>query len=249
MEAKNRLDEVEAEELATRFEGKGPEVVIQWALEQFHPRIALASSLQAEDMVILDIAWRMNPGVRVFTLDTGRLHEETYLIMEQVREKYGIAIESYFPNREAVEALEREKGFYSFRRSLEERKLCCGIRKVEPLARALKDLDAWVAGLRREQAVTRTAIPMVEFDHSHGIIKVNPLAEWSEEQVWKYIRTQDVPYNTLHDLGYPSIGCAPCTRAIKPGEDVRAGRWWWEIPESKECGLHVTRVETSQSTA
>ncbi len=250
METKNRLDEVAVEELATRFDGKGPEVVIQWALEHFHPRIVLASSLQAEDMVILDIAWRINPGVRVFTLDTGRLHEETYASMERVREKYGIAMESYFPNRVAVEALERERGFYSFRRSVEERKFCCGIRKVEPLNRALSDLDAWITGLRREQAVTRTTIRMVELDENHGgILKLNPLAEWSDEQVWSYIRANDVPYNALHDLGYPSIGCAPCTRAIKPGEDVRAGRWWWENPESKECGLHVTPVETGQSTA
>ncbi len=249
METKNRLDEVAVEELATRFEGKGPEVVIQWALEHFHPRIVLASSLQAEDMVILDIAWRINPDVRVFTLDTGRLHEETYASMERVREKYGIAIESFFPSREAVEALEHEKGFYSFRQSVEERKFCCGIRKVEPLARALKDRDAWITGLRREQAVTRTVLRKVEFDHSHGIIKVNPLADCSEGYVWDYIRTYGVPYNALHDLGYPSIGCAPCTRAIKQGEDVRAGRWWWENPESKECGLHVTPVETGQSTA
>ncbi|MFQ5988713.1 MAG: phosphoadenylyl-sulfate reductase [Candidatus Methylomirabilales bacterium] len=245
METNPRLNEVEATELADRFEGEGPQAVIQWALEQFHPRIALASSLQAEDMVLLDIAWKINGGMRVFTLDTGRLHEETYATMERVREKYGIAMESYFPNRVAVEALERERGFYSFRRSVEERKFCCGIRKVEPLNRALSDLDAWITGLRREQAVTRTTIRMVELDESHGgILKLNPLAEWSEEQVWSYIQANDVPYNALHDLGYPSIGCAPCTRAIKPGEDVRAGRWWWEIPESKECGLHITPVET-----
>lgn len=220
---------------------------MQWALEQFHPRIGLASSLQAEDMVILDIAWKINPSVRVFTLDTGRLHEETYATMERVREKYGIAIESYFPNRDAVETLEREKGFYSFRKSAEERKHCCGIRKVEPLARALRDLDAWVTGLRREQAVTRTEIHTVEIDESHGgIIKINPLADWSADQIWNYIRCHGVPYNALHDLGYPSIGCAPCTRAIKPGEDIRAGRWWWEVPESKECGLHVTPMETGR---
>ncbi len=250
METKNRLEELEAEELATRFEGEGPQTVIGWALEQFHPRIALASSLQAEDMVILDIAWKINPGIRVFTLDTGRLHEETYATMERIREKYGVAIESYFPDREAVEALEREKGFYSFRRSVEERKLCCGIRKVEPLGRALQGLDAWITGLRREQAVTRTTVGKVEFDGGQGgTIKVNPLADWSGKQVWEYIRSHHVPYNALHDLGYPSIGCAPCTRAIKPGEDIRAGRWWWEIPEGKECGLHVTTVETGRSSS
>jgi phosphoadenosine phosphosulfate reductase len=244
MATNNRLDKREVQELATRFEGKDPETVIRWALERFHPRIALASSLQAEEMVILDIAWRMNPGVRVFTLDTGRLHEETYMVMEQIREKYGIEVESYFPNREAVEALEREKGFYSFRQSVEERKYCCGIRKIEPLGRALNDLDAWMTGLRREQAVTRGTVGKVETDESHGgIIKVNPLTDWSGEQVWDYIRAHDVPYNGLHDIGFPSIGCAPCTRAVKPGEDIRAGRWWWELPESKECGLHVKSAQ------
>jgi len=246
MATNNKLDKREVQELATRFEGKDPETVIRWALERFHPRIALASSLQAEEMVILDIAWRMNPGVRVFTLDTGRLHEETYMVMEQIREKYGIEVESYFPNREVVEALEREKGFYSFRHSVEERKYCCGIRKVEPLGRALNGLDAWVTGLRREQAVTRGTVGKVEADESHGgIIKVNPLTDWSGEQVWDYIRAHDVPYNRLHDIGFPSIGCAPCTRAVKPDEDMRAGRWWWELPESKECGLHVKSAGAS----
>lgn len=248
METKNRVDELEVEELAIQFEAESPEAVIQWALERFHPRIALASSLQAEEMVILDMAWKITPAVRVFTLDTGRLHEETYTVMERIREKYGITVESYFPNREAVEALEREKGFYSFRRSVEERKFCCGIRKVEPLGRALNGLDAWITGLRREQAVTRTMTRKVEADKGHGgIIKVNPLTDWSGKQVWDYIRAHNVPYNALHDLGYPSIGCAPCTRAIKPGEDIRAGRWWWEIPESKECGLHMVPFQKEQS--
>jgi phosphoadenosine phosphosulfate reductase len=248
MATNGRLDEKEAKELAVRFEEEGPEVIIPWALEQFGSRIALASSLQAEEMVILDMAWKVHPGVRVFTLDTGRLHEETYIAMERLRERYGIVIESYFPNREAVESLEREKGFYSFRQSVEERKWCCRIRKLEPLARALKDLDAWITGLRRGQAVTRTAIQKVEYDQSHGLIKISPVADWSDEQVWNYIRTHDVPYNALHDLGYPSIGCAPCTRAIKAGEDIRAGRWWWEMPESKECGLHVTTVASRPTT-
>lgn len=250
METKSQLDEVEVKELAIRFEGEDAETVIRWALERFHPRIALATSLQAEEMVILDIAWKTNPGVRVFTLDTGRLHEETYMIMEQIREKYGISVESYFPQRQAVEALERERGFYSFRRSVEERKYCCGIRKVEPLGRAVNGLDAWITGLRREQAVTRGMVGKVEADESHGgIIKVNPLADWSGEQVWDYIRAHDIPYNALHDVGFPSIGCAPCTRAIKPGEDIRAGRWWWEMPETKECGLHVTPVEGHRPTS
>jgi phosphoadenosine phosphosulfate reductase len=159
--------------------------------------------------------------------------------MERIRQRYGIALAAYAPEAAAVEALERERGFHSFRRSVEERKHCCHIRKVEPLRRALAPLRAWVTGLRREQALTRTGIAVVEWDATQGLVKVNPLANWSEPQVWAYIRRHDVPYNTLHDRGYPSIGCAPCTRAIQPGEDIRAGRWWWESPERKECGLHV----------
>ena len=181
----------------------------------------------------------INKDARVFTLDTGRLPAETYDVMERIRDAYGTKIEVYFPQREATETLQNERGFFSFRRSVEDRKLCCGIRKVEPLNRALSTVDAWTTGLRREQAVTRTVLPAVEIDHGHGgIVKVNPLVKWSEAQTWDYVRAHKVPYNALHDQGYPSLGCAPCTRAIKPGEDVRAGRWWWETPETKECGLH-----------
>lgn len=216
-----------------------PEAILRWALQAFVPDIALASSFGVEDVVLIDLWWRISPEVRVFTLDTGRLPEETYALMDRIRERYGIAIESYFPGREAVETLERERGFYSFRRSVEERKQCCHIRKVEPLRRALASLRAWVTGLRREQAVTRAGVAVVEWDTAHGLVKVNPLAQWTESKVWAYIREHAVPYNALHDRGYPSIGCAPCTRAILPGEDIRAGRWWWERPEHKECGLHV----------
>ncbi len=178
--------------------------------------------------------------VVIFTLDTGRLPEETYEVMDRIRQRYGVRITSYFPDKAAVEKLEREKGFYSFRESVENRKECCGIRKVEPLNRALAGLDAWITGLRRDQAVTRTDLPKVELDAAHrNIVKVNPIAEWTTEQVWAHIRAKNVPYNKLHDKNYPSIGCAPCTRAVKPGEDIRAGRWWWESPEHKECGLHV----------
>jgi phosphoadenosine phosphosulfate reductase len=166
--------------------------------------------------------------------------------MERIRRRYGIAIATYVPQAAAVEALERDRGYYSFRQSVEERKHCCGIRKVEPLRRALAPLRAWVTGLRREQALTRTGIDVVEWDAVHGLVKVNPLARWTEEQVWNYIRAHGVPYNTLHDRGYPSIGCAPCTRAIQPGQDIRAGRWWWETPEQKECGLHVHGIGNQQ---
>ncbi|MCI0370006.1 MAG: phosphoadenylyl-sulfate reductase [candidate division NC10 bacterium] len=213
--------------------------VLDWAIRAFQPRIALASSFGAEDVVLIDMWWRADREVRVFTLDTGRLPEETYEVMDRIRERYAIAIASYFPERAAVEVLERERGFYSFRRSVADRKHCCGIRKVEPLGRALAGLEAWVTGLRREQAETRSAVQQVERDPAlGGILKVNPLADWTTEDVWRYVRTHDVPYNRLHDRGYPSIGCAPCTRAVLPGEDLRAGRWCWERPQTKECGLH-----------
>lgn len=223
------------------FEQKSPQDLLRWALETFNGKVALASSFGLEDVALIDMMVKITPKARVFTLDTGRLNEETYEVMDRIRDKYGIAIESYFPDPKKVELLERTKGFYSFRRSIENRKECCGIRKVEPLARALAGLEAWITGLRRAQSVTRTEIFKVERDASHNnIIKMNPLADWTEKQVLDYVTQHQVPYNKLHDGGYPSIGCAPCTRAIKPGEDIRAGRWWWEKPEQKECGLHVS---------
>ena len=228
----------ELEALSERLRGKPAEEVVRWAADTFGSDIALASSFGAEDVVAIDMIAKVAPGIRVFTLDTGRLHDETYEVMERVRVKYGVVIQSYFPDREKVEQLEREKGFYSFRESIENRKECCGIRKMEPLRRALSGMKAWMTGLRSEQAVTRSDMAVVEWDGGNGLAKVNPLIDWSEEQVWEYVRANDVPYNALHDRGFPSIGCAPCTRAIKPGEDVRAGRWWWENPENKECGLH-----------
>ena len=220
--------------------GLPTEQVVKWAVAAFGRRVALACSFGAEDVVLVDMLARVTPRPRIFAIDTGRLNEETYEVMDRVRERYGVDIEAYFPDRQAVEKLERESGFYSFRKSLEARHECCGIRKVEPLGRALSDLDAWITGLRRKQSVTRTNVEVVERDEAHGgIIKINPLIEWTGEQVWDYIKLHDVPYNALHDQGFPSIGCAPCTRAIQPGERPRAGRWWWENPEQKECGLHV----------
>jgi len=238
MVSQTQFTEQDLEEINERLQDKPPEEVLRWAADTFSPDIGLASSFGAEDMVLIDLVSRHTPSVRVFTLDTGRLHEETYEVMERTRERYGIVVESYFPDREAVEKLEREKGFYSFRESIENRRECCGIRKVEPLGRAMVGLRAWITGLRRDQAVTRTDTGAVEWDDAHGLVKVNPLVEWSNEQVWDYVRTHNVPYNLLHDQGFPSIGCSPCTRAIQPGEDIRAGRWWWENPENKECGLH-----------
>ena len=217
------------------------EDLLRWALDTFQPRIALASSFQAEESVLIDLMHRLRGSdFRVFTLDTGRLNQETYDCMDALKERYGIKIEVFFPAAERVEKMVKEHGLNLFYKSAELRKNCCAVRKVEPLNRALKNLDAWMTGLRREQAVTRGAVQKVEIDRDHGgIVKINPLADWSQKQVWNYIAAHEVPYNKLHDLGYPSIGCAPCTRAIKPWEDIRAGRWWWEQPETKECGLHM----------
>lgn len=231
----------EITELNARFASASAEEVLTWALSRYGSKVALASSFGAEDVAMIDLASKAAPGLRVFTLDTGRLNEETYEVMDRVRTRYGITIESYFPDAARVEALERTKGFYSFRESVEARKECCGIRKVEPLRRALTGLEAWITGLRRQQAVTRSALERVELDAANGgILKINPIADWTQERLWTYIRANNVPYNRLHDAGYPSIGCSPCTRAVAAGEDVRAGRWWWENPEHKECGLHLS---------
>lgn len=217
-----------------------PEEALRWALDTFSPKIALASSFQAEDSVLINMMHRLRGAdFRVFTLDTGRLNQETYDCMDAIRARYGVRVEVYFPDAAKVENMVRSHGLNLFYNSIEQRKLCCAVRKVEPLSRALKDLDAWITGLRREQGVTRGGVSKIERDDEHGgILKLNPLADWSYEDVWQYIRDNNVPFNRLHKLGYPSIGCAPCTRAVKPGEDLRAGRWWWENPETKECGLH-----------
>ncbi|MBI5906221.1 MAG: phosphoadenylyl-sulfate reductase [Deltaproteobacteria bacterium] len=221
------------------FEGEPPSRVLEWAVSSYHPAIALASSFSKEDIVLAAMMVEIRPDARVFALDTGRLNEETYEAAEAVRRKLGLRIEWRFPAAGAVEALEREKGLHSFRESLENRHECCGIRKVEPLGRALSGLRAWITGQRRDQGVTRSNLPVVEVDAAHGgILKINPLAGWTAEQVDRYLRERGLPYNRLHDAGYPSIGCEPCTRPVAPGEDPRAGRWWWERPEHKECGLH-----------
>ena len=214
--------------------------IVRWGLDNFSPDIAAASSFGAEDIVVIHMMKQVRDDIRVFSLDTGRMHEETYACADAVRSHLGVNIEWYFPDRTEVEKLERAKGLYSFRESVENRKECCGVRKVEPLNRALGDLKAWITGLRRDQNVTRGTVEPVETDQQHGgIKKLNPLADWPNERVWDYIHEHKLPYNELHDRGFPSIGCAPCTRAIDSGEDERAGRWWWENPENKECGLHL----------
>jgi phosphoadenosine phosphosulfate reductase len=213
--------------------------VLAWVERRFGPEAALASSFGVEDVALIDLAFRFAPSLRIFTLDTGRLHPETYEVMEAIRQRYGVRIETYFPAAEEVEALESREGFFSFRQSLEQRKACCALRKVAPLRRGLAGRLAWVTGLRREQSQSRAEVAVLELDSAHGgIAKVNPLAGWSEAQVWDYVRERGVPYNALHDRGFRSIGCAPCTRPMGPGDDPRSGRWWWESADHKECGLH-----------
>jgi phosphoadenosine phosphosulfate reductase len=214
------------------------EDILRWALEKFPTRIAIATSLQ--DSVLIHLAQQIRPDVRVFSIDTGRLPEEAYLCAEEIREQLGVRIEWHFPKHDAVEKLETEKGPFSFKKSLEARRECCFIRKVEPLNRALAGLDAWITGLRRDDNVTRGSIRKIERDSAHGgILKINPLADWSTADVQTYILKHRIPYNRLLDRGYPSIGCACCTQAVEPGDDPRSGRWPWEQAEHKECGLHV----------
>jgi phosphoadenosine phosphosulfate reductase len=204
----------------------------------FSPAV-FASSLAAEDMVLTDLILRAKLPISIFTLETGRLHKETLAVLDRISEKYGYDVALYKPEPEAIDSYVKRNGLNAFYDSIDMRKECCRIRKVEPLNRALAGNKAWVTGQRRAQSTTRAALDVQEHDEAHGMAKFNPLAAWSEEDVWNYIRANGVPYNALHDNGYPSIGCEPCTRAIQPGEDVRAGRWWWENPETKECGLHV----------
>jgi len=206
---------------------------------EFH-NVGFASSLGAEDMVLADAIFAAGLPIAVFTLDTGRLPRETLDLLERMCSRYAREVELFRPDADEVERYVSAHGANAFYESVESRKRCCHIRKVEPLARALSGRDAWVTGLRRAQSVTRTDLALREFDATHGLVKFNPLADWSEEEVWAYVRDREVPYNALHDRGYPSIGCDPCTRAIRPGEDIRAGRWWWESKDSKECGIHVS---------
>lgn len=235
---------MEKRELAThineQLKGFSPEKVLKYFLQDYGKKIAFSSSLGAEDQVLTHMICDIDKSTRIFTLDTGRMFPETYKLIEKTNSRYKIKIEIFFPDFTQVEKMVGEKGINLFYDSIENRKQCCHIRKIEPLKRAFKGLDVWICGLRREQSVTRTSNQLVEWDEQNGLLKVNPLIEWTEKQVWDYIRSNNIPYNDLHDKGFPSIGCQPCTRAIKPGEDVRAGRWWWENPDKKECGLHNT---------
>jgi len=213
--------------------------VLEWAHQTFDSRVALACSFGAEDVALLHMCQRVTTEFRVFSLDTGRLNTETYETMDRLRTRYNVDIEVLFPRSEGVQRMVREHGINLFYDSIQHRKQCCAIRKIEPLKRVLHTLDAWVTGLRRDQNVTRLSTSKVEWDAANGIVKLNPLADWTEDDVWKYIDEHNVPFNPLHKRGYPSIGCEPCTRSISPDEDPRSGRWWWESPETKECGLHL----------
>jgi thioredoxin-dependent adenylylsulfate APS reductase len=226
---------------AERFEDASAEELLEWAIETFHPKLAISAAGGVDGMVLIDMAAKISPDIRVFTLDTGRLPPETYQLFEDIRDRYGIQVEFEQPDGDAVSKLVTEHGPNLMYKALDLRLACCNIRKVEPLKRKLATLDAWIAGLRREQWKSRRNIAKVELDREHGgIVKLNPLADWTLERVWAHVREYDVPYHELFDHGYTSIGCAPCTRAVLPGESERAGRWWWEQDTDKECGIHCS---------
>ena len=226
------------EQLNRQFEGKTPQEVLTFFLAEYKGQIALSSSLGIEDQLLTDLVVKIDKQARIFTLDTGRLFPETYSLIDKTNMKYNIQLEVFFPQHEAVEAMVKKEGINLFYAGIDQRKQCCNVRKMEPLKRAFQGLEVWICGLRREQSITRKDMQLVEWDENNQLIKLNPLINFTEQEVWDYIKANNVPYNKLHDKGFPSIGCQPCTRAIEAGEDVRAGRWWWENPEHKECGLH-----------
>lgn len=229
--------ETKVKELNQQFKEASTQEVLEYLLKLDH-NVALSSSFGAEDQVLTDMMLNIDKKATIFTLDTGRLPDETYNVMDATNLKYQVKVNVFFPKDIDVEKLYQEQGINGFYESIENRKSCCFIRKIAPLKRALENVEFWVTGLRSAQSITREDMNLFEYDAGNDVIKVNPLKEWSEEDVWKYIEDNKVPYNKLHKLGYPSIGCAPCTRPIKEGEDIRSGRWWWENPEHKECGLH-----------
>jgi phosphoadenosine phosphosulfate reductase len=236
-----KISEEQLHQLNQRFADAPAQEILSHFLSAYPNQITFATSMGAEDQVITHIMAGIDRSSRIFTLDTGRLFQETYDAIERTNARYGINIEIFFPDRQQVEEMVNKKGVNLFYESIENRKLCCHIRKTVPLRRALNGMDAWISGLRRSQAVTRKNLQPVEWDNTFGLLKINPLINWTEEQVWDFINKNNIPYNRLHDKGFRSIGCLPCTRAIDPDDDVRAGRWWWETPEQKECGLHVKK--------
>jgi phosphoadenosine phosphosulfate reductase len=242
MSAVELIDELEAGELSVEFEGEEPQTVLEWAIKRFAPNIAISTSFQIDSVVLIDMAYEIDPEIPVFSVDTGRLPAETLELADRLRSRYpGLNLELIRPEGTEVDAMVGKHGVDLFKTAVDLRLLCCNVRKVRPLTKHLHTLDAWVTGLRRDQWASRTNIRKVEIDHDHGaIVKLNPLAEWDESEVWDYVRERDVPYHALYDQGFTSIGCAPCTRAIAPGEASRAGRWWWESGAPKECGIHCS---------
>ncbi len=229
----------EIEKYQKKLKMEKPQKVIAWAIDHFGKNnIAFSSSMGAEDQVLTDMLVKIDPEINIFTLDTGRLPEETYETIKKTERYYNKNIEILFPESSDIEEIVNKYGPNLFYESIDKRRLCCQARKVKPLRRKLSSLNAWICGLRQEQALTRNHIEVIEWDENFEVIKINPIVGWSEKDVWDYIHKNKIPYNKLHDQNYPSIGCAPCTRAIKIGENTRAGRWWWEEPEQKECGLH-----------
>lgn len=226
------------ETLNRQFANATPKELLSHFMSIYGQKLALSSSLSIEDQTLTDMMLKVDAHARIFTLDTGRLFPETYQLIDKTNLTYNIKLEIFCPQTEKLQEFVNSYGINPFYESIEKRHLCCSVRKLEPLARAFKSLDVWVCGLRKSQSITRTNMQMIEWDKQHGLLKLNPLINWTEEQVWDYIKKNHVPYNKLHDKGYPSIGCEPCTRAVKPGEDIRSGRWWWEDPMHRECGLH-----------
>lgn len=227
------------DELNNHLTGKSAEEILKYFSDAYGNELAFASSFSIEDQVITHMLVFLKSPAKIFTLDTGRLPAETYKLIEKTVDQYNRKIEIYFPDFKLVEEMVQQKGINLFYNSVENRKYCCHVRKIEPLKRALKNTKAWIAGLRREQAVTRNSINIAEYDENFSILKINPLFNWTEEQVWDYISKNNVPYNQLYKQNYRSIGCAPCTGPVKKGGSIRDGRWWWENPDTKECGLHV----------
>ena len=240
------FSEEDVKSLNREFERSSPEDVLSWASQNLGSSVALATSFQVQGMVLVDMFAKTDPEARIFTLDTGRLHSHTYDAMEKTREKYDINIEVLFPDTSEVEEMVTSRGVNLFYKSVENRRLCCQVRKTNPLNVFLKTLDAWITSIRADQTEQRADSTKFEIDYLHGrMLKINPILDWTIDEVWDYVRKNDVPYNKLHDMGYPSIGCAPCTRAIEKGEDPRAGRWWWEQDSDKECGIHFSHEPQS----
>ena len=241
-----KISDEEVKRLNDEFEGSSPREVLEWASRNLGSGVALATSFQLQGMALLDMLVRTDPRARIFTLDTGRLPSQTYELMDRVRDRYGVNIEVLFPDKAEVEEMVARHGVNLFYKSVENRRLCCQVRKTNPLNGFLRTLDAWISSIRADQTEQRAGVRKFEIDYLHGrMLKINPIVDWTIERVWDYVRENDVPYNELHDIGYPSIGCAPCTRAVKEGEDPRAGRWWWERGSDKECGIHFSHEKDS----